>query len=122
MAAISVFLVLLSDLKSLSIISDFRWLFLPPCPSSASIYCVGENPTCRALFEHWGYPFTPFLFVVINLAMIYYSVEVMYNGDFLYGITPEGNISISPLSASILTIIARIALYYVVPQGKKHID
>lgn len=122
MAAISVFLVLLSDLKSLLDYIGFSLAIFASLPIIGIYLLRWRKPDMPRPFRVWGYPFTPFLFVVINLAMIYYSVEVMYNGDFLYGITPEGNISISPLSASILTIIASIALYYVVPQGKKHID
>jgi hypothetical protein len=60
--------------------------------------------------------------LAINLAMIYYSVVVLYNGNFWYGYNAEGHITISPLSASVIVILLGIVPYFFQKSKAQHVD
>jgi basic amino acid/polyamine antiporter, APA family len=113
MGVVTIALTLLSDFKSLL---DFVGFSLAIFSSLAvfGIYLMRwKHPDMERPFKTWGYPVTPAIFIAINLAMIYYSVEVLYSGDFWYSQDADtGRISISPLSASVLVILAGILPYF----------
>ncbi len=72
-----------------------------------------RKPETERPFKAWGYPVTPFIFIAINMAAIYYSVQTMYGGNFLYGFHPDGSLDLSPLSASFISIVLSTGLYYI---------
>jgi hypothetical protein len=74
-------------------------------------------PNAERPFKTWGYPVTPILFVGTNLSVIYYSIQTLYGGNFIYGLDANGHLMISPLSASIFTILGSLGLYFIF--GKK---
>jgi basic amino acid/polyamine antiporter, APA family len=117
MGAMTCLFVLLSNLKDLL---DYVGFCLSIFASMAvlGIYIMRwKFPNAERPFKTWGYPVTPILFVGINLSVIYYSIQTLYNGHFLYDIAPNGQLIISPLSASIFTILGSIGLYFIF--GKK---
>ncbi len=114
MGAVTVVLTLLSDFKSLL---DFVGFALAIFSSLAvfGIYIMRwKHPDMPRPFKTWGYPITPALFIAINVAMIYYSVQVLYGGDFWYSQDAAGRISVSPLSASVLVILLGVVPYFFV--------
>ena len=118
MGCVTMVLTLLSDFKSLL---DFVGFSLAIFASLAvfGIYIMRwKHPDMPRPFKAWGYPITPMIFIGINLAMIYYSVQVLYGGDFWYSRSADGHISVSPLSASVIVIMAGIIPYYFI-SGKK---
>lgn len=118
MAVLSVVLALTSNLKSLLDYIGFSLAIFASLPIIGLYIMRWKYPNAPRPFKVWGYPFTPMLFVSINLAMIYYSIETMYGGNFLYGIDQDGNITISALSASVITIVISTLSYYLVPRSK----
>jgi basic amino acid/polyamine antiporter, APA family len=113
MAVMTIVFVFLTDLKSLL---DYVGFALSIFSSLAviGVYIMRiKHPELERPYKTIGYPITPLIFLITILAMIYYSVEVLYGGDFFYSIDKFGDIVISPLSASIITIIVSTLLYYV---------
>ncbi len=113
MGAVTIVLTLLSDFKSLLDFVGFS-LAIFASLSVFGIYIMRyKHPDMPRPFKAWGYPVTPMIFIGINLAMIYYSVQVLYGGDFWYSRDAvTGAISVSPLSASVLVILAGFVPYY----------
>jgi basic amino acid/polyamine antiporter, APA family len=122
MGGITVLFTLLSDFKSLLDFVGFS-LAIFASLSVFGIYIMRwKHPDWPRPFKAWGYPVTPLIFLAINLAMIYYSVVVLYDGNFWYGYNAEGHITISPLSASVIVILLGIVPYFFQKSKARHAD
>jgi APA family basic amino acid/polyamine antiporter len=113
MSIFSIVFVFLTDLKSLLDYVGFSLSIFSTLAVIGVFIMRMRGPQVDRPYKTVGYPFTPLVFIITVLAMIYYSVEVLYNGSYLYSIDDRGKLIISPLSASILTIVGSIFLYYV---------
>jgi APA family basic amino acid/polyamine antiporter len=113
MGIFSIVFVFLTDLKSLLDYVGFSLSIFSTLAVIGVFIMRMRAPQIDRPYKTIGYPFTPLVFIITIIAMIYYSVEVLYNGSYLYSIDNRGKIIISPLSASILTIVGSMFLYYV---------
>ena len=105
--------VLLSDIRSLLDYVGFSLSCFASMVVLGIIVMRWRAPEAERPFRAWGYPVTPLLFLFINIAMVYYSVQSLYGGNFFYQTDAEGHIHIGPLSASFITILLGVAAYYV---------
>jgi amino acid transporter len=122
MGGITILFTLLSDFKSLLDFVGFS-LAIFASLSVFGIYIMRwKHPEWPRPFKAWGYPVTPLIFLAINLAMIYYSVVVLYDGHFWYGYNAEGHITISPLSASVIVILLGIVPYFFQKSKAQHAE
>ncbi len=108
----SIIFIWISDLKSLLEYVGFTLAIFASMAVFGVYMMRWKEPNRERPFRAWGYPFTPFLFIFINFAMIYYSVETMYGGNYLYNINESGRLIISPLSASAITIAITVLIYF----------
>ncbi|MEY4904048.1 MAG: hypothetical protein RLZZ292_1863 [Bacteroidota bacterium] len=118
MGVMTCLFVLLSNLKDLL---DYVGFSLSIFASMAvlGIYIMRWRlPNAERPFKTWGYPVTPILFVGTNLSVIYYSIQTLYGGNFIYGLDTNRHLIISPLSASIFTILGSIGLYFILGKRK----
>ena len=105
--------VVVSDIKSLLDYIGFALSAFGSLSVFGLMLVRWRNPHKARLFKTWGYPVTPLVFLGINAAMVYYSVQTLYGGHFLYSLDANGNFSLSPLSASLVTILVGVGLYYI---------
>jgi basic amino acid/polyamine antiporter, APA family len=111
---ITIVFVVASDIKSLLDYIGFALSIFGSLAVLGVIIMRFRSPDAIRTFKTWGYPITPLVFLGINAAMIYYSIQNLYGGNFLYETTSDGQFVLSPLTASVITILLGIALYFVV--------
>jgi APA family basic amino acid/polyamine antiporter len=102
---------LASDLRSLLDYVGFALSIF----ASLAVFGLYLRPPVPGGFRAWGYPLTPLLFIGINAAAVYYSIEILYGGNFLYA--PGGGIS--PLAASVLSIALSVGAYFILPRSQR---
>ena len=117
--AVTLVFVVVSDIKSLLDYIGFALSAFGSLSVLGLMLTRWRNPYAARSFKTWGYPITPLVFLGINAAMVYYSVQTLYGGHFLYSTDLAGNLKLSPLSASLVTILVGVGLYYVVDSVKQ---
>jgi basic amino acid/polyamine antiporter, APA family len=112
MGGMAVLFTLLSDMRSILDYVGFSLSIFASLAVGGLYIMRWRSPQTERPFKAWGYPFTPFVFIALNLAAIYYSVQTMYGGNFLYGFRADGSLDLSPLSASVITIVTSMGGYF----------
>ena len=119
--SITLLFVVVSDIKSLLDYIGFALSAFGSLAVFGLMLTRWRNPRANRPFKTWGYPITPLIFLGINAAMVYFSVKTLYGGHFFYSTNTAGDIELSPLSASFLTIFLGMVLYYILPQQQKRV-